>query len=908
MSPLQGATMSLGGNEIRKQFLEFFRTHGHTVVPSASLVPERDPSLLFTNAGMVQFKHVFLGSETRSYTRAVDAQKCLRVSGKHNDLEDVGRDECHHTFFEMLGNWSFGDYGKREAIAWAWELLTGQWKLPKERLWATVHTSDDEAALLWREVTDIARDRVLRCGAENFWEMAETGPCGPCSEIHIDRGPDACDRRGVSGHVCAVNGCARFLELWNLVFIQFNRGAGGTLAELPVRHVDTGMGLERIAAVLQGVRGNYEGDLLREVIREGERLSGVRYGADPATDVSLRVIADHARAGTFLVADGVLPSNEGRGYVLRRLLRRAARHGKLLGLDAPFLHRVSGVVSTLMGEAYSEVATQRAHIADTIRAEEERFATTLDRGLALLQDEVRQAKTTGDGTLPGAAVFRLYDTYGFPVDLTEDILRVEGMRLDHAGFERCMGEQRERARGAQRFRDMAAGPGPGGVTGLDGVRFVGDRLTEWESEVRGVAGEDGEWRTAAHEGELVDLVTPETPFYAEAGGQVGDTGIIETARGARIEVADTRKAESNLIVHRGRVVRGVVQVGDAVVLRIDAPRREATRLNHSATHILHAVLRDLLGGHVRQAGSLVAPHRLRFDFSHGKAIDDTTVARIEERVNAHIRENTVVTHEEMVYDDAMRLGALAFFGDAYGERVRVVRMGDFSIELCGGTHVQRTGDIGVFKIRGESGVAAGIRRMEAVSGKNALDWIWERERILREIAVTMKSPEAGLQEKLERLLEQQRELERRVAGLQQRLAGGGAGDLLAAAREVDGIKVVAARVDDADSDGLRTLADRLRERLGSGVVVLGAVQGDRVQLVAAVTKDLTGRLHAGNLVKRVAEAVGGRGGGRPDFAQAGGGDAARLGSALAAAEDHVREQLAGRPGSRALKSDTSSAG
>jgi alanyl-tRNA synthetase len=901
--------MRLSGNEIRRQFIEFFAARGHTVVPSVPLVPERDPSLLFVNAGMVPFKHVLLGSETRPYTRAVNAQRCLRVSGKHNDLEDVGRDDYHHTFFEMLGNWSFGDYGKREAIAWAWELLTDRWGLPKERLWATVHTADDEAEALWRDVTDVGRARILRCEAENFWEMADSGPCGPCAEIHIDRGPDACDRRHVPGHVCAVNGgCARFLELWNLVFIQFDRGADGSLRELPVRHVDTGMGLERIAGVLQGVGGNYDCDLLRDVIGEAERLSGARYGADPAADVSLRVVADHARAGAFLVADGVLPSNEGRGYVLRRLLRRAARHGKLLGLDTPFLHTVSGVVATLMGDAYPEVVTHRAHIADVIRAEEERFAITLDRGLTLLRDEVRQARAAGGDTLPGTTAFRLYDTYGFPVDLTEDILRGESMRLDHAGFERCMEEQRERARGAQRFRDLTGGRGPGAVAGIESVRFVGDRAGEWESEVCGIAAEDGEWRATAREGDLVDLVTRETPFYAEGGGQVGDTGWIETVHGARVEVVDTRKADPNLALHRGRVVRGAVEVGERVVLRIDAPRREATRLNHSATHILHAVLRDQLGTHVRQAGSLVAPDRLRFDFSHFKPVDDATLSRIEERVNAHIRENAVVTHEEMGYDDAMRLGALAFFGDTYGDRVRVVRMGDFSIELCGGTHVQRTGDIGVFKIRSESGVAAGTRRLEAVSGRGALDWIAERERILRDVAAAVRSPEEGVRERLERLLDQQRELERRIAALQQRLAGGGVGDLLAGAREVDGVKVVAARVDDADADGLRALADRLRERLGSGVVVLGATQGDRVQLVAAVTKDLTGRVHAGDLVKRVAEAVGGGGGGRPDFAQAGGRNPAGLGGALAAAEGHVRDQLSGRRASRGAKSGASSAG
>jgi alanyl-tRNA synthetase len=884
--------MGRSGNDVRREFIEFFRALDHTVVPSASLVPERDPSLLFTNAGRVQFKNVFLGTETRPYSRAVDSQKCLRVSGKHNDLEDVGRDGFHHTFFEMLGNWSFGDYGKREAIAWAWELLTGRWRLAKDRLWATVYTTDDEAEALWREVTDVGRDRILRFEKENFWEMGDAGPCGPCAEIHIDQGPAACDRRDVSGHACAVNaGCARFLELWNLVFIQFNRDASGALAELPVRHVDTGMGLERITAVLQGVVGNYEADLLRDVIREGERLAGIAYGAKPETDISLRVIADHARAGAFLVADGVTPGNEGRGYVLRRLLRRAARHGKLLGLEGPFLHRVTDVVAGLMGGAYPEVAGHRDRIREIIRAEEERFAATLDRGLALLEEEMRAARRGGREVLAGETAFRLYDTFGFPLDLTEDILRGEGMRIDHAEFESCMAAQRTRAREAKRFTDMTVAPTLQ-IEGEAASRFVGDRCPEWRSELRGL-GVDGAWRDAVREGDVVDVVVPETPFYPEGGGQVGDTGTIESAGGALIEILDTQKAEPGLILHRGRVVRGAAALGDAVTLRIDAARRAATRLNHSATHILHAVLREVLGAHVRQAGSLVTPERLRFDFSHHKAIEDAVLAEIEEQVNSHVRENAEVTTQEMSYDEAMKLGALAFFGDAYGDRVRVITMGEFSTELCGGTHVRRTGDIGLFKMRGESGVAAGTRRVEALTGDGALHWIRERERILREIATTMKAPEEGVQEKLERLLAQQRDLEKRVAGLQQKVAGGSAPDLLGRACDVDGVKVLATRVDDADADGLRSLADRLRDRLGSGVIVLGSAQGDKVTLVTAVTKDLTGRIHAGKLIKPIAAIVGGGGGGRPDFAQAGGRDPAQLSEALDAAAHHVREQLGG---------------
>jgi alanyl-tRNA synthetase len=871
------------GDQIRQSFLDFFKERGHTIVPSAPLVPESDPSLLFTNAGMVQFKQVFLGKETRGYTRAVDSQKCLRISGKHNDLEQVGRDTYHHTFFEMLGNWSFGDYYKREAIAWAWELLTGVWKLPKDRLWATVYTTDDEAAALWPEVTDLPPDRVLRFEVENFWEMGETGPCGPCSEIHIDRGPESCDRRGVAGHACRVNGdCARFIELWNLVFIQHNRDEAGRLSDLPARHVDTGMGFERICAVLQHVPGNYDCDVLRGIITAAERLSGRRYGADERDDVSLRVIADHGRAVTFLIADGILPSNEGRGYVLRRLLRRAARHGKLLGIDRPFLHEVVGAVVHGMGRAYPEIVKQQAHIAEVVLQEEERFAATLDRGLALLAAEVETARAAGGRVLPGEVAFRLYDTYGFPLDLTEDILAGEGLTVDRPGFERAMEEQRARARGAQRFVDAEAAPELEAGGGL-ATRFVGDRVTEWESEVLALLVRGESRRGPVAMNEEVDVVTAETPFYAESGGQVGDRGWIESESGARLQVLDTQKVAPGVIAHRSRVEAGAIGVGERVRLRIDAGRREAARLNHSATHLLHAALRRHLGEHVRQAGSLVTPERLRFDFSHHKPVEAEVLRAIEDEVNAEIRANAEVTTEEMAYDDAIKAGALAFFGDKYGDRVRVVRMGDFSIELCGGTHVARTGDIGITKVRGESGVAAGVRRLEAVSGVGALDVIRAHEATLDEIGRLLRGPADEAAGKLEKLLAQQRELERRIAELQGKLAGGASRDLLAEARKVDGVTVLATRVDGLDDKGLREMADRLRDRLGSGVVVLGAADGARVVLLAAVTKDLAGRYHAGNIIKQLAPLVGGGGGGRPDFAQAGGKDPSRLDDALAAA-------------------------
>jgi alanyl-tRNA synthetase len=871
------------GDHIREAFLAFFRERGHTVVPSAPLVPENDPSLLFTNAGMVQFKQVFLGKETRSYARAVDSQKCLRISGKHNDLEQVGRDTYHHTFFEMLGNWSFGDYYKREAIGWAWELLTHVWKLPQDKLYATVHTTDDEAAALWAGITDLPAGRVLRFDEENFWEMGETGPCGPCSEIHIDRGPDACDRPGDPHHRCGVNaGCARYIELWNLVFIQHNRDESGRLSDLPSRHVDTGMGFERVCAVLQGVRGNYECDVLRNIITAGERASGRRYGADERDDVSLRVIADHGRAVTFLVADGILPSNEGRGYVLRRLLRRAARHGKLLGIDRPFLFDVVGAVVRGMGRAYPEIVEQHARIADVVRSEEERFAQTLDRGLALLAGEIEKARAGRSHMLSGAVAFRLYDTYGFPLDLTEDILTGEGLTVDRAGFEREMDAQRSRARGAQRFADVEAAPEIA-VGGVRASRFVGDRVPEWESDVLALLVDGRETRGPVGVGTTVDVVTAETPFYAESGGQVGDCGWIESDGGARLEVGDTQKIAPAVVAHRAVVRAGAVAVGDRVRLRIDAARREAARLNHSATHLVHAALRNHLGTHVKQAGSLVAPDRLRFDFSHHRAVEPDTLAAIEADVNGWIRANAAVTTEEMSYDQAVRAGALAFFGEKYGDRVTVVRMGDFSTELCGGTHVRRTGDIGVLKIRSEGGVAAGVRRLEAVSGEGALELIRRHEALLRDISALLRGPAEEAAGKLEKLLAQQRDLERRIAELQGKLAGGTTKDLLADARRVDGVTVLATRVDGLDDKGLREVADQLRDRIKSGVVVLGTEQEGRALLLAAVTKDLAGRYHAGNIIKQLAPLVGGGGGGRPDFAQAGGKDPARLDEALAAA-------------------------
>src|SRR4249920_2357159 len=722
------------GNDIRKSFLDYFAKQGHTVVRSSSLVPDKDPTLLFTNAGMVQFKNVFLGQQRLPYTRASSAQKCLRISGKHNDLEVVGRDTYHHTLFEMLGNWSFGDYYKAEAIEWAWELLTKEWGLPKDKLYATVYLNDDDAEQLWFKISGLPHERVSRFGdKENFWEMGETGPCGPCSEIHLDRGPAACDMPSVAGHECKVNGdCARYIELWNLVFIQFNRAEDRSLSELPAKHVDTGMGMERITAVLQKVLSNYDIDIMRELTATTERLTGKNYGVDPTADISYRVIDDHSRAVSFLIADGVTPSNEGRGYVLRRLLRRAARHGRLIGLNEPFLHEVAKTVTAVMGDAYPELKQEEQRIREVIRIEEERFGETLDRGLVLLDDATARLKAEKKRTLPGEIAFRLYDTYGFPLDLTEDILRADNIDVDQASFTKLMEAQRSRGREARETVSMES------RIQLNGqVCFTGYDRLDGDSTVIGIFGAAGS-KTEAVEGEDIELLTAETPFYGESGGQVGDRGVIKTVRGDLIEIIDTQHPTPQLTSHRGRVKKGRIQVGDKVELKVDAKHRRKTMLNHSATHILHAVLRKELGQHVRQAGSLVTPERLRFDFSHTGAIADDMLAAIEAQVNLHVREDAGVSIKELSYDDAIRQGALAFFGDKYGDRVRVVKIGEFSTELCGGTHIRASGEIGLFKLNFEGGVAAGVRRIEAFTGEGALDLINSYESRVKEIGALLR--------------------------------------------------------------------------------------------------------------------------------------------------------------------------
>ena len=862
------------GAEVRTSFLNFFRSKDHLIVPSAPIVPIGDPTLMFTNAGMVQFKNVFLGMTEPPSPRVADSQKCLRISGKHNDLEEVGRDTYHHTFFEMLGNWSFGDYYKAEAIEWAWELLTREWGLPKERLWASVFRDDDEAEVLWKKITDVGHDRIQRFDEkDNFWEMGETGPCGPCSEIHIDRGEGACDLRDVvPGHVCRVNaGCARFIELWNLVFIQFHRDESGTLHDLPAKHVDTGMGLERIAAVIENVDGNYAGSLLRDVIRTAEKLSDIRYGSDGDNDISFRVLADHSRAVSFMIADGILPSNEGRGYVLRRLLRRAARHGKNLGLSEPFFFKVCETVIETMRGAYAELADKRGDILEAVRGEEERFQETLDRGLVHLEEAIEHLPEAEDRVLSGEVAFRLYDTYGFPLDMTEDILRSRGIRVDRDGFQVALEEQRERGRGAQAGKAGAADFTllVSAARDMGGGRFAGAFESSSESRVVAMARE-GRLVERAREGETVDVVTEMTPFYGESGGQVGDIGTIETANGARLEVVDTKKPAPDVVVHRGRVSRGEVAVGDEVKLEIDSIRREAIRLNHSSTHLLHAALRNQLGKGVHQAGSLVDETRTRFDFSHEGAIPDERLADIESEVNSVVRQNLDVTDEEMSYDDAIAAGALAFFGDKYGDRVRVLRMGDYSVELCGGTHVRHTGDIGLFRLYSESGVAAGVRRVEATTGKSALDMVRRRDELLREISRLLKSSEDQAVERVEKLIAGARELERRIAEVERKQSGSTVQDLVANARKLDGASAVVARLDGVDQKAMRGVSDQIRDQLKSAIVVLAGSTGDGVAVTVAVTDDNSGRFHAGKIIQQLVPLVDGRGGGKPDFAQAGG--------------------------------------
>jgi len=877
------------GSDIRDRFLRFFEKNGHTLVDSSSLVPHNDPTLLFTNAGMNQFKDLFLGREKRDYVRAASSQKCVRAGGKHNDLENVGRTARHQTFFEMLGNFSFGDYFKMEAIAFAWEFLTKDLGLDKDRLYVTVYTDDDEAADIWHEQEGVPRDRIFRFGEkDNFWSMGDTGPCGPCTEIFWDNGPGV----GCGSPDCAVGcDCDRYMEIWNNVFMQFDRSADGTLTPLPKPSVDTGMGLERITAVMQGVKSNYDTDLLRGIIVGIEELAGNKYGADADNDVSMRVIADHSRATTFLIADGVLPSNEGRGYVLRRIMRRAARHAKMLGFDDPVLYKICDRVIGMMSKAYPELKDRAAYVAKVVKNEEERFIQTLGNGLRILEEEMDRLERSGGKVLSGEVLFRLYDTFGFPVDLTEDIVRGKGITVDEDGFEACMDEQRAKA------REHWKGSGEEAVAGIykelaEGglrTRFTGYEEIEGEGTVRAIL-RGGSVANKAETGDVVEIVTDTTPFYGESGGQTGDTGVIEAA-GVKVVVSETRKPLSELTVHVGKVIEGTLGVGAHVTLRVDGETRQATALNHSATHLLQAVLVNRLGDHVKQAGSLVTPERLRFDFTHFSAISSEELAAIETDVNRRIREDLPVATREMEVEEAIAGGATALFGEKYGEKVRVVTMGGVSSELCGGTHVKASGNIGFFKILQESGIAAGVRRIEAVTGEGAHRQVMREEETLQRMASLLKSDPAQLENRLQKLLEQQKEMERDIEKLQAKLNANRSGELLSRVREISGIPCLVEEIEGMDGKQLRELSDQIRDRLPSGVVILGSRSGGKANLLIAVSKDLASRLSAGQIIRPLAELVGGGGGGRPELAQAGGSKPEELGKALAAAEGVISGML-----------------
>lgn len=871
--------------ELRALFLNFFRERGHQIVPSSSLVPGNDPTLLFTNAGMVQFKDVFLGKDKRPYARAVSSQRCVRAGGKHNDLENVGYTARHHTFFEMLGNFSFGDYFKRDAIRFAWDFVTGrQWLgIEPQRLMATVYHTDQEAFDVWHKDIGLPQDRIVRIGdkpgggSDNFWQMGETGPCGPCSEIFYDHGADI--PGGPPGSPDEDGD--RWIEIWNLVFMQFDRSAEGVLTPLPKPSVDTGMGLERTAAVMQRVHSNYEIDLFVNLIN----AAAVATGTTDLGSKSLRVIADHIRACSFLICDGVIPSNEGRGYVLRRIIRRAIRHGYMLGQNQPFFYTLVAALGKEMGEAYPELKTQRAQIERVLKQEEERFAETLSQGMALLDQAIGSLSSQ---QIPGETVFKLYDTFGFPVDLTADIARERGLTIDQPGFDAAMQAQRERGRAGSKFGvDLTTSVTIEGKTEFSGY----DSLSDTGKVVALLKGKEHiETLEAGAEGRVI---LDHTPFYAESGGQVGDSGVLVNGA-AEFQVLDTQKL-GGAYAHLGRVTRGQLKVGDRLEARVDAVRRRAIMLNHSATHLLHAALRKVLGGHVTQKGSLVAPDRLRFDFAHFAPLTAAELHEIERLVNEEIRGNAAAETRLMPYEAAVASGAMALFGEKYDDEVRVLRIGDFSTELCGGTHVSRAGDIGLFKIVSEGGIAAGVRRIEALTGQGALDWVVQTDQSLRDIAALIKGNREDVEDKVKQLVERSRKLEREVAGLKSKLASGQGGDLSSTAVEVAGVKVVATRIDGADAPALRDAVDQLKTKLRSAAIVLASVQQpDKVVLIAGVTADQIAKVKAGDLVNVVAQQVGGRGGGRPDMAQAGGNDPAKLDEALAGVASWVEARLLGQ--------------
>lgn len=879
------------GNEIRKIFLDYFEERGHRIVPSSPLVPREDPSLLFTNAGMVQFKSLFLGQEDRGFTRAASVQKCVRAGGKHNDLESVGYTARHHTFFEMLGNFSFGDYFKEEAITWGWDFLTRVMGLLPEKLWITIYRDDDEAFEIWRRTAGLPESRIVRLGEEdNFWVMGDTGPCGPCSEILFDQGEAMGCGEPSCGPGCE---CDRYLELWNLVFTQFNRDAEGNLTPLPRPNIDTGMGLERLTAVVQGVTTNYDTDLFRDIIDTIEKLSGKSYGAVPENDISIRVIADHARALAFLVADGVLPSNEGRGYVLRRILRRASRHGKLLGIENPFLQDLAGVVIKTMNHAYPELLDKESFVRKVVSNEERRFLETLDAGLRILNDEIERLAGRGEKRIPGDVVFKLYDTYGFPIDLTGEAAGSAGLDLDMEGFEREMETQRERARRSWKGSGEEAVSETYRRLALEGIstEFTGyGGNCEDTSRVTAILKE-GERMDELHVGEEGEVVVERTPFYGEAGGQVGDVGWIESDT-ARFEVRDTQRPLERLFTHIGVAREGTIRVGDVVVLKTDEAIRRAVEANHSATHVLRAALVRVLGDHVKQSGSLVTADRLRFDFTHFAKVSDEELESVEILANEFIRDNSPVTTEVVPLEQALKEGATAVFDEKYGEVVRLVRMGDFSAELCGGTHVRRTGDIGYLKILSDSSIAAGVRRIEATTGGEAVRHSLRIEREIKKAAGILKTVPLEVSIRVEKLLANQKELEREREALKNKLAARDSSNLLEAAAEVSGVRVLAVPVEAPDVKSLREMGDKLRDKLGSGALCLGSVIDGKAMLLCMVTKDLANRYNAGNIIKEIAPLIGGKGGGRPDMAQAGGSDMGGLQGALDAFKKLIEESAA----------------
>jgi alanyl-tRNA synthetase len=871
-------------SEIRSKFLQFFESKGHTIAASSPLVPANDPTLLFTNSGMVQFKDVFLGQDQRSYKRATTSQRCLRAGGKHNDLENVGYTARHHTFFEMLGNFSFGDYFKRDAIRFAWELLTVVYKLPPERLWTTVYREDDEAYDIWTKEIGVPKERCVRIGdkpgapkyqSDNFWQMADTGPCGPCSEIFYDHGPDVAG--GPPGSKDAEGD--RYVEIWNLVFMQFNREKSGddyTMHPLPKPSVDTGMGLERIAAVMQGVHSNYDIDLFKDLIKAAARETG-------ATDLSsnsLRVIADHIRATSFLIVDGVIPSNEGRGYVLRRIVRRAIRHGYKLGQTKPFFHRIVDDLARVMGQAYPELAKSAGRVQQVLQQEEERFADTLENGMKVLEG----ALTREDRMLDGETVFQLYDTFGFPVDLTADIARERGVRLDYAGFEAAMERQRERARAASKFQAGASVEYKGAKTDFRGY----ETIALDDAQVAAIYKDGTSVRSVAA-GDAAIVVLDRTPFYAESGGQVGDTGEL-VAPGGTFTVTDTQKIQPDVFGHHGKLATGSLKVGDRVAAKVDVARRARTMRNHSATHLMHKALREVLGPHVQQKGSLVDAERTRFDFSHHSPMTEEETRRIEAIVNAEILANAATSARIMKHDEAIKAGALAFFGDKYGDEVRVLDIGS-SRELCGGTHVKRTGDIGFFKVISEGGVAAGVRRIEATTGEGALAYVQGQEAMLNQAASALKAPPQEVGQKIAQIVDSMKGLEKELARFKSRLAASQGDELADQAADVKGVKVLAATLDGADAKALRETMDKLKDKLKTAAIVLASVNDGKVTLIAGVTPDAIGRIKAGELVNHVAQQIGGKGGGRPDMAQAGGTSPEKLPEALASVRGWVESRL-----------------